>query len=296
MLVTSNEIAVAFGWKLRGKNMPIRFARSLAAAESGALVFLSKETSEGLASLFNLEDVTCITTSAISNKIDCSVIEHDNPRLAFALVVARFFVARPPALISDFAIIDKNTQIGEEVEIGPGCVIKAGVRIGAKTRIHSQVVIEENSIIGTNCIIKSNTTIGESGFGFVKNEVGVPIHFPHLGYVEIGNGVEIGANCTVVRAALERTVIEDHVKTDDHVHIAHNCIIGSRTQIAAGAIISGSVTIGSDVWIGPNATIGDYVNVAFGARIGIGSVILRDVEPWVTMIGNPARIAGRKII
>jgi len=187
-----------------------------------------------------------------------------------------------------------DAQICEGVSIGPGCVIGAGARIGAGTRIHAQVVIAANSVIGAHCIVKSNTTIGESGFGFAKDHAGTPVHFPHLGAVEIGDYVEIGANCTVVRAALDNTVVANHVKTDDHVHIAHNCRIGPRVQIAAGAIISGSVTVAADVWIGPNATISDYVQIGEGARIAIGAVVLRDVEPGVTMLGNPARAAGRK--
>ena len=294
MYKTSVEIAAAFGWRARGKDTTVSFPRSLVGAEAGALVFLSRENPEAVAALNALEDVTCITTSAIADQLDCAVIEHTNPRLAFALIVGRLFVSQPPAGISEFSVVAADAQIGDGVAIGPGCVISSGVCIGADTRIHAQVVIAANSVIGSHCVIKSNTTIGESGFGFAKDEAGTPVHFTHLGSVEIGDYVEIGANCTVVRAALDKTVVEDYVKTDDHVHIAHNCKIGTRTQIAAGAIISGSVSVAADVWIGPNATISDYIQIGEGARIAIGAVVLRDVEPRATMIGNPAKSVSRQ--
>jgi UDP-3-O-[3-hydroxymyristoyl] glucosamine N-acyltransferase len=293
MHMTSKEIAAAFGWPVRGKDTSVLFARSLAGAEAGALVFLSQENMEAVAALNALANVTCITTPVIADKLDCTVIEHTNPRLAFALVVGRFFVSQPTAGISEYSVVAADVKIGDGVGIGPGCVIGAGVSIGAGTRIHAQVVIAANSVIGAHCVIKSNTTIGESGFGFAKDAVGTPVHFPHLGTVEIGDYVEIGANCTVVRAALDKTIVEDYVKTDDHVHIAHNCRIGARTQVAAGAIISGSVTVAADVWIGPNATISDYIQIGEGARIAIGAVVLRDVEPGATMIGNPAKSVSR---
>ncbi len=292
--MTSSEIASAFGWSARGKVTSVRFARSLAGAEAGALVFLSRENSEAVAVLNALRNVTCITTPAIADKLDCTVIEHTNPRLAFALIIGRFFVSESSAGISNSSVVAADAQIGDDVEIGPGSIIGTGVRIGAGTRIHAQVVIAPNSVIGAHCVIKSNTTIGESGFGYAKDEAGTPVHFPHLGTVEIGDYVEIGANCTVVRAVLDKTVIENHVKTDDHVHIAHNCRIGARTQIAAGAIISGSVTVAPDVWIGPNATISDYIQIGEGARIAIGAVVLRAVEPGATMIGNPAKSVSRQ--
>lgn len=293
MPITSLSIAAAFGWPTRGNEVLVRFPRSLAMLDAGALVFLSRENSGAVEVLNALAEITCVTTPEIARGLTCAVILHDNPRLAFSLIVGRFFAEIPPAEPSTAASIAADTQIGDGVAIGPGCVIGAGVRIGAGSRIYAHVVIAAKSVIGAHCIIKSNTTIGESGFGFAKDERGFPIHFPHLGSVEIGDYVEIGANCTVVRAALDKTIIEDYVKTDDHVHIAHNCQIGSRTLIAAGAIISGSVKVANDVWIGPNATISDYVHIGENARIAIGAVVLRDVEPGSTMIGNPARSSMR---
>src|SRR3546814_3805834 len=116
-------------------------------------------------------------------------------------------------------------MIGDRSVIGENCVLAEGVSVGA------------------DCRIKPNTTIGARGFGFARDEDGHPVEFPHIGTVSIGDRVEIGANCTVVRAALDATVIEDAVKTDDHVHIAHNVVVGARTFIAAGAVLSGSVTV-----------------------------------------------------
>ncbi|MBW2065846.1 MAG: hypothetical protein JRJ03_13080, partial [Deltaproteobacteria bacterium] len=150
--------------------------------------------------------------------------------------------------------------------------------------------IGENVVIGKDCIIKSNTTIGDHGFGFARDGKGKLVQFPHIGGVRIGDRVEIGANCTVVRATLDMTVIEDDVKTDDHVHIAHNCRIGPRTLIAAGAILSGNVTVGAEVWISPNSTIIDYGIVGEKAFIGLGAVVIRPVGAGETVVGNPGRV------
>jgi UDP-3-O-[3-hydroxymyristoyl] glucosamine N-acyltransferase len=173
-------------------------------------------------------------------------------------------------------------------------VLGRRAKIGSGTQIHSNVVVTDGTFIGRDCVIKSNTTIGEEGFGFARDENGRPVHFPHIGGVRIGNRVVIGANCTVVRAALDMTIIEDDVKTDDHVHIAHNCHIGAGTLIAAGAVLSGNVTVGPESWISPNSTIIDYGKVGEKAFVGLGAVVIDPVPPGETVVGNPARILSKK--
>jgi UDP-3-O-[3-hydroxymyristoyl] glucosamine N-acyltransferase len=113
---------------------------------------------------------------------------------------------------------------------------------------------------------------------------------PHVGGVRIGEFVDIGANCSVDQGTFSPTVIEDFVKIDNGVHIAHNVQIGTRTLITAHAEISGSVQIGCDVWIGPNASLRDRIKVGNGALIGIGSVVTKDVNEKTVVYGSPAKV------
>ena len=194
-------------------------------------------------------------------------MDHEVTRLAFAL--ERF---RPLE-----AMIGSNCYIGLNVEIGEG------------VEIHHNVVIVGKVTIGNYCRIKSGTVIGEDGFGYATDEDGLPVRITHTGGVVIGDHVEIGALNTICSGTVDHTVICDHVKTDDHVHIAHNCKIGRGTLITACAEISGSVTIGERCWLGPNCSIMNKITIGDGALIGLGAVVLKDVESGAVMAGNPAR-------
>ena len=145
------------------------------------------------------------------------------------------------------------------------------------TIIANNVIISDNVRIGKSCYIKSNTVIGEDGFGFDFEEDGTPFRIPHIGSVYIGNNVEIGAQNTIARGTLDNTIIEDNVKTDDQVHIAHNCKIGKNTLITACVEISGSVEIGANCWIGPNSSIIQKIKIEDNVTIGIGTIVIKDV-------------------
>lgn len=286
----ASEIAKDLNADLIGKDLTINQARSLETACAGSVVFLGKRLPEAIARLNGFEDILCVTTAELAQDLRCPVVIHPSPRYAFCLVLQQFFAPELKPGIHEAAYVAPDAVIGENVHIGPGCVIGRGVKIGSGTQMHSNVVVADGVVIGRDCIIKSNSTIGEEGFGFARDENGRPVHFPHIGGVSIGDRVVIGANCTVVRAALDTTVIEDDVKTDDHVHIAHNCHVGPRTLIAAGAVLSGNVTVGPEAWISPNCTIIDYGTVGEKAFVGLGAVVIRPVPSGETVIGNPARI------
>jgi UDP-3-O-[3-hydroxymyristoyl] glucosamine N-acyltransferase len=155
------------------------------------------------------------------------------------------------------------------------------------------VVISDGVTIGSDCIIKSNTVIGEAGFGFERDEMGVPIRILHLGTVKIGDRVEIGSLNTICRATLGTTVIEDDVKTDDHVHIAHNCRVRRGAMITACVELSGGVDVGSFAWVGPNSSIIQKLVIGDHAFIGIGSNVTKSVPNGVSVAGNPARMLTR---
>lgn len=285
---SAREIAKAIGADLRGRNLPALTPASLSNACDGTVVFLAQADAEAAKRLNNL-DVACVTTGEIAQGLTCTTLVHEQPKLAFCLLLQRFFEPDPVPRGTRDANVPEMADIAADVSIGPGSVIGPQVAIGGGTRIGSNVVIASGTRIGHDCTIKSNTTIGEPGFGFIAGPDKRPVRFPHVGSVAIGDRVEIGANCTVVRAALDATIIGDDVKTDDHVHIAHNVVIGARSLIAASAVLSGSVRMGSDVWVGPSAVIADHVAIGDGAWISLGSVVVRDVPVGGRVFGNPAR-------
>lgn len=141
--------------------------------------------------------------------------------------------------------------------------------------------------------MKSNTVIGEDGFGFVRDDDGTPLRMPHLGTVVIGDRVEIGSLNTICRATLGQTVVENDVKTDDHVHIAHNCIIRSGALITACAELSGGVIVGRNAWIGPNSSVIQKVEIGENSFVGIGSNVTKPVQRDATVAGNPARVLNK---
>ncbi|MBI2789859.1 MAG: UDP-3-O-(3-hydroxymyristoyl)glucosamine N-acyltransferase [Elusimicrobia bacterium] len=211
-----------------------------------------------------------------------TVIRSPKPRLDF--IRAQHLLRESPGFLEDSTPPDLHPT----VQVGRGAVIENGVRIGEGTRIGSGAVIKSGTVIGRHCEIKSGAIVGEAGFGFERDEDGRPIKMIQLGGLRIGDHVEIGSVNTACRGALGDTVVEDYVKTDDHVHIGHNCHIGAGTMITACAEISGSVTIGRNAWLAPNCSIMQKVTLGDGCFIGIGAVVLRSVEAGAKMFGNPA--------
>ena len=126
-------------------------------------------------------------------------------------------------------------------------------------------------------------------FGFVRDDDGSLVSFPHYGGVIIGENVDIGKHVAIDRGYLGDTVIGDGTKVDNLVHIAHNVVIGKDTMIVAGTIIGGSVSIGNRCFIGIGAMIKNGVSIGDDATIGMGSVVLKDVPPGETWCGNPAK-------
>jgi len=175
----------------------------------------------------------------------------------------------------------------------------------AGTVIHHTAWLADCVTVGRNCRIGPNVTIGSEGFGYEKacddctnDTLCPPCTHPdrmewrrreHPFGVVIGDNVEIGAGTVIDRGRYRDTVIGAGTKIDANVFIAHNCLIGKRCLIIANSQISGSCEIGDDCHIGPAAMLTDHITVGTGGRCGIGAVVIRDVPPGVTVVGNPAR-------
>jgi UDP-3-O-[3-hydroxymyristoyl] glucosamine N-acyltransferase len=222
----------------------------------------------------------------IKNTNRCVIITK-NPRLYFAKLLLSLQHSIIEYGIHPTAVINKSAEIGKNVQIGANVVIGKSV-IGQGTIICPNVSIYDNVVIGDDVFIESGSVIGSSGFGFERDDNGVPIPFPQLGGVRIGNNVEIGANVCIDRSTLSDTIIGNNVKIDNLVHISHNNVIGDNTLIICGCFIAGSVTIGKNCWIAASKII-NKVTIEDNVTVGLGSVVLDCLSAGKTYMGYPAR-------
>ena len=214
-----------------------------------------------------------------------SVISAAAPRLEF--IRAQHLLQQNPG----FEIRVPPAQVDPSASIAPSAVIEDGVSIGEGTVVGPRAVIRTGTRIGRHCEIQAGAVIGEAGFGFERDAELRPLRMIHLGAVHIGDHVLVGANTCIARGALDDTVIEDYVKINNLVHVAHNCHIGRGTIIGACADLCGSLRIGANCWIAPNCSIRQKLEIGEGATVGIGAVVVKDVEPGAMVYGNPARRA-----
>lgn len=184
--------------------------------------------------------------------------------------------------------IGDGVLIGEHTVIYPNVSIGAQCRIGRHSVIHSQVAVRERVILGDRVIVHCNTTIGGDGFGY-RQDAGRHVKVPQIGTVQIGNDVEIGCNCTIDRATMDKTLIGDGVKIDNHSHIAHNCRIGAHSLLIAYARMGGSTVIGKNCLIAEDVGITDNVTIGDGAIVGGSSKVSKNIPPGSVVWGFPAQ-------
>ena len=257
---------------------------------SNKLIFLDYFSEESHMAISAAEEMGCLFILPSDYKEDISAprIITDNPREIYSEITVRLFdyfdtflyqseKVSPNAKIDKSSKIMSNVVISDDVIIGKDCLIMPNVVIGPKT------------FIGDNVVIKPNTVISQPGFGVYESSNGKREHLPHVGGVIIESNVELGALNTVVAGTIHPTVVKEYVKTDDHVHIAHNDYIGPRSQLAAHTLLSGSVTSGENVWFGPNCSVIDHVSIGNNVVIGIAANVIDSIEDNVTVVGNPAR-------
>jgi UDP-3-O-[3-hydroxymyristoyl] glucosamine N-acyltransferase len=174
------------------------------------------------------------------------------------------------------AVVDPEAFVHEDARIGPLCVLERGARVGAHSVLQARVYLGEGCTIGERCHVHPGATIGGDGFGFAPN-AGAWEKIEQLGSVRIGNDVEIGSNTCIDRGALADTVIEDGVKLDNLIQVAHNVRIGRNTAVAGCAGIAGTSNIGANCTIGGAAMILGHLTLADGVHISAGSFVSRSI-------------------
>ncbi len=197
-------------------------------------------------------------------------------------------VLAPNVTVGPLAVIGAGTRIDAMTQIGAGCVIGAQVEIGPSSLIHARVTMYDGVKVGARAIIHSGVVLGADGFGFAPDPSlakGAWGKIPQLGGLVIGNDVEIGANTTVDRGALENTILEDGVKLDNLIMIGHNCRIGAHTAMAGCVGVAGSTTIGARCTIGGAAMVAGHLVLGDDVHISGGTAV-------TASIAKPGRYTG----
>ena len=305
MTFTLQEVATTSGGELIGDpSLQITGAASLVEATAGEISFFGNRKYIGLLRKTRASAVFVPTDFAES--IGAAQIRVANPTKAFEQVVLKFApkpITFPPGIHAS-AVVDPSARLGERVSVQPHAVIEAGTTIGDDTiigagsyighetvigsacLIYPLVTIRERSCIGSRVIIHSGSVIGADGFGFEMID-GRQQKIQQLGIVQIDDDVEIGANTTVDRARFGRTWIQQGVKIDNLVQIAHNVVIGKNSVIVAQTGISGSTRVGERVTMAGQVGIVGHVEIADGSIIAAQSGVSKSV-PGGVWFGYPA--------
>lgn len=191
------------------------------------------------------------------------------------------------------AHVAESVVLGEQVVVGAGCVIGPGTTIGAGTRLSANVTIYPGCVIGSGCRIHAGAVIGADGFGYAREKDGRWVKIPQTGRVVIGDDVEIGANTTIDRGAMDDTVIGDGVKLDNQIQIAHNVKIGAMTAIAGCVGIAGSTRIGARCMIGGQAGIIGHLEIVDDVVVSAGTLVTKSIrKPGVYTANLPLQAHG----
>ncbi len=289
------DIAKRFGGKVLGDSaVLISQIATLDSAQSHQIAFLSN--SKYRAQLATTNAGAVILGAADAEATNRTRIVCDNPYAYFAKLSA-FLNPLPAAIagihpsavigagasIAPSAQIDAHVVIGDGAQVGAnsvimsGCNIGAGAVLGENVRLYPRVVVYHDCVLGNNLIAHSGVVIGADGFGIAMEE-GRWLKIPQIGRVVIGNDVEIGANTTIDRGALDDTVIEDGVKLDNQIQIAHNVRIGAHTAIAGCVGIAGSTTIGRYCRIGGSAGILGHLQIADYVEISSFTLVNKSIK------------------
>jgi len=303
MKKTLQQIADCLGARVVGDpDVEVHGLGSLDKATPGEITFLANPK---YADKVGTTSASAVILPPDADRHGKNAIVTDNPQLAFAKLLSLFYqspfaskgvmpgahVSSSATLGGDISVypgayVGDGVRIGDRVTIHPGVVIYAGCTIGDDVTIHSNVSIREGCRVGNRVIVHNGTVIGSDGFGYVPDG---RKHFkvPQIGIVVIEDDVEIGANVTIDRAALERTVIRRGTKIDNLVQIAHNCEIGEDCIIVAQVGIAGSTKLGNNVVIGGQAGLAGHISICDNVMIGGQSGVSNNIKEPGVYSGTP---------
>jgi UDP-3-O-[3-hydroxymyristoyl] glucosamine N-acyltransferase len=301
-----SELAEHLKGELKGKpSVLISGLSTLQHAKEGDLSFLANPA---YAKYLESTQATAVIVAPAYRDAVANAIVLDNPYLGYARISQLFdkysdfqenlastaVISRDACLgkqvyIGEGVVIESGVSIGDRAYIGAGCYIGQDSQIGDDTRLYPKVSVYHGVSIGDRCIIHSGVVIGSDGFGFAPHSAGWE-KIAQLGGVVLGNDVEVGANTTIDRGALDDTRIGNGVKLDNQIQIAHNVVIGDHSVLAAATAVAGSTTIGSQCVFGGACAIAGHLQIADQVQITGMSMITKSLtEAGVYSSGLPAQ-------
>lgn len=292
-MLTLSEIVARLGGDLSGDgSQPIHTVSSLEGAGPGAATFLSNPKYRRQLATTAASVVILVPEAAA----DCPVasIATPQPYLYFARLSQWLNPpARPPVGIHPQARVESSLPasvsvgagawigpdavLGENVVVGANCNIGAGVELGEGTWLHPGVSVYAGCRLGQRVIVHSGAVIGADGFGFARETDGRWVKIPQVGRVIVGDDVEIGANTTIDRGALEDTLIEEGAKLDNQIQVGHNVRIGAHSALAGCVGIAGSAHIGRRCTIGGGAIILGHLEIADDVHVSAGTLVAKSI-------------------
>jgi UDP-3-O-[3-hydroxymyristoyl] glucosamine N-acyltransferase len=208
-------------------------------------------------------------------------------------VIADSAVIGPDASVGPYAVVGDGTRIGTRATLGPHVVIYPEVTIGDRFVAHAHVTVRERVLIGNDVILHAGVVIGSDGFGYVPTRAGTIHKVPQAGNVVLEDGVEIGANTTVDRAAVGSTILRRNVKLDNLVMVAHGCEVGPSCLLAAQVGLAGGTRLGRGVMLGGQVGSAGHLTIGDGAMVAAKSGVAGDLEAGGVYGGIPAQPIGR---
>lgn len=301
-MVRLDEIVARFGGSLRGDGA-ISVERIVPLEQAGPSDLSFLANAKYRQSLATSQAAAVILAEEMADRCPTAAIVTSQPYLYFARVAQWLHAVPPPAPgIHPSAVVESplpaTVSVGPQAWIGPGCVfgdgviigahcsVGADVRIGAASRLHANVAVYAGCQIGERALIHSGAVIGSDGFGFARETDGSWVKIPQTGRVLIGDDVEIGAGTTIDRGALADTVIEDGVKLDNQIQVAHNVVIGAHTAMAGCVGVAGSAHIGRRCTVGGAAIILGHLRIADGVNISSGTLVAKSISTAGTYTGT----------
>lgn len=259
----------------------------LAESQAGAVILSCEDLPEGFAGNALL---TRNPYAAYARAAQLLYPQHaPAPGIHHSVILDRDLQLPISVRVDAHAVIGREVILGERVWIGSGVSIGEGCSIGEDTRISPNAVLYPGTRIGARCIIHAGAVLGADGFGFAP-DAGRYVKIPQLGNLVLGDDVEIGANTTIDRGALDDTVIGDGVKIDNLVQIGHNVRVGAHTVIAGQTGIAGSTRIGQHCVLGGQVGVTGHIEIADGVIISGKSQVTRGIrQPGIYSSGDSVR-------
>ncbi len=282
--LTLGEIASRLGGRVAGDpQLSIRQVGSLENAGEGQIAFLANPRYKAQLAATRAAAVIVSTENEALTSLPRIVC--DDPYAYFARLSQLFNpLTLQPAGIHPAAVVAPGARIGARVAIGAGCVIGEGAVIGDDCCLYPRVVVYPGCTLGARAIVHAGAVLGADGFGIARGEERW-IKIPQIGKLVVGDDVEIGANTTIDRGAIDDTVIEDGVKLDNQIQIGHNVRIGAHSALAGCVAVAGSARIGRHCTIGAASVILGHLEIADRVNVSAGTVISRSIREPGTYTG-----------